>query len=644
MGTGSASGSASVSGVGTSSSSNPTNVISRLIPGWGQVNPTGRRQCLIPGQGYFNETAPEGSAGLSEGTSLASGVGASIAAGTGESSGSSSASGVSFTGSGAVGSAAGSATVTGAGSYSVPNFASYFSPDELFTHIDLLQRVTVAGAGSATGAANVAGTGMSLVTATGSAEGSSEATAEGSTSGATEIVIHGNPIALYSFIRPVGYDAATDPVPLRIERVSDGAQTDIGYAASGLIDIDAANAFAPGGWYFHTLRDLRGGYHATVPAGVSKPRYMGNSIHGVPTWSFNGPVVNEALANYSVPITNIRNHTVFAIVRANQGGVYELGLPTRRNTLNGSVSTGLNWTGVQGQSLISSPQVLLATGNGASPRVLKQNHIVTTASAQASNAATGLSLGGTINLTTRGTADYAVFALYDETLDGTTQENQRDAGFTTVPAIPRECRDVIVVIGDSLVQGNSRPTDMSVESLWFNILMKNTSRPFTWVNHGWGGRTLLELAAIAAGIMSTTYDPAGTITIIPAAGSNDMAFGATATTAYSRLLDLIAQCRTVVGSGSNVIFHPIDVIPRKAIFSGGVTAASFETERQAFNALVAAGSGVDFNSYSSPGTDPFIGDPANCNTTNFPDLVHLSASAYAVVEAVINASTLYFRA
>lgn len=642
-GVGSAAGGSTASGVGTSSSSNPTFTLSQLIPGWGQLNPTARRQYLIPGRGFVNESPPTGSAGTAAGSSTASGVGASLFQSTGLSSGSSTVTGVALTASSGAGQASGSSTATGISGYTVAQQALYFSPDQLFTYIDLLERATVSAAGSAGGTATATGVGSSIAVGSGAASGSSTVSGVGSTGSVTELnlsAISVSPLVVYSMLRPTGYTGNT----FRIERESDSATLDIGFKLNGIADFDAADAFAPSGWRWITQYDLSGnGYHLTVPAALSKPKSLGNMVEGIRSLTFNGPGTNMGLANLSLPVTDIRNMTVMAIVRSSGGGVYEVGNPTRKQTLAGALDSGLNWSGIQGQYLVTSPQVLVAKGNGSSARTLRQNHIITSATAQASSSATGLTLGNGIAYTSPGNGDYLAFVLYNSTLSSTDEELLRDAAYNAVPAIPRECRDVIAVHGDSIVQGNSRGAAVSVETIWFNRLMENTTKPLTWYNCGHGGYTAAQLSAVAATVAAAVYDPSGTFRLIFSAGSNDMAFGADAATTYTNILSAIANWRTVIGSGPNVKVHVIDVLPRKAIFSGGVTAASFETQRQALIPLIAGGVGTYYDSYSSPGTHPVLGDPANCNTTYFVDLVHPNALGNQIYESIINTDTLYMR-
>lgn len=271
--------------------------------------------------------------------------------------------------------------------------------------------------------------------------------------------------------------------------------------------------------------------------------------------------------------------------------------------------------------------------------MLRQNHVTTTATASAANSAVGLSLGGTINLATPGTADYVTFALYDETLDGPTRESQRDAGYAAVPAIPREANDVIVAHGDSITQGNSRSQTMSVEALWFNILMTNTANPFTWYNHGHGGWTVQQLLAVTPAVGAVTANPAGSLGVILFAGTNALAANRSGADVFDDIKLWAAAWRT---AGATHI-HVVDTIPRKATFSGGASAASFETERQVLNTLIPTGVGVYYDSASSPGTHPILGDPANCNGTYFLDQIHPNVLGNQILESVINAGTAAMR-
>lgn len=649
---------------GSSASATPlvvaahSDVTSYRLPGHGALNETTTRQYRIPGGAFVNETQITGYSGTATGTSTASAIGAALAQGTALSTGGSSASAVGASLDSGTGTASGTSSATGDGTSIISRPVVCFSPGDYFNYISLDRRADKSvGSGSASGTSTATGIGAAVTTSTGSAAGASTATGETSGSVASssgtaagtstvvgagtseapyELVVIGSPKVGYSLIKPRGYSGTAGIVT----RESDGQPLEIGYKPNGVADQESADAFAPLGWRWSTWFDFTGnGYHLTVPAGVQAPKNFGNTIAGLRSLTFNGPQTQQALANLSVNWTDVRNVTIMAVIKTAAQGIFEIGNPTRKMSLLGSTDSGINWSGIQGQYAVTSPQVLLVTGNGAANRVLKQNHRVTTASAQTSSAATGLTVGNAIGYTGPGNVDFLCFVGYDSTLSPADQTALTDAAFSAVPTIPRAARDVIAVHGDSLIQGNSRGAGVSVETIWFSRLMAATTRAFTWYNCGHGGFTAGNLAGVAPTVAAACYDPLGTNSVIFAAGSNDLAFGATAAQAYA---NIVAACDAWYAAGFARV-HVVDVIPRKAIFTNGVTAASFEAQRQLLLPMIAAGVGADFDSASSPGTHPVIGDPANCNATYFSDLVHLNPLGNQIAADLIDADTAPWR-
>ncbi|AWM37024.1 SGNH/GDSL hydrolase family protein [Gemmata obscuriglobus] len=557
------------------------------------------------------------------------------------------------------GTAAGTSAASGEGTSIISRPVVCVTPGDYFSYICLDRRAdkavgsgTAAGTSTVTGvgSAGVAGTGTaagtstatgetsgSIVSGTGTAAGTSTATGYGTSEAPYVLQIVGTPKVIYSDIRPAGYSGNT----FRITRESDGLPFEVGFKANGLADYEAADAFAPLGWRRHTQYDLSGnGFHQTVPAGVQAPKDFGNTICGLRSLTFNGPGTTQALANLSVPWTDVRNTTFMAVIKTANQGIFEVGNPTRKMSLAGVQDAGINWSGIQAQYAVTSPQVLVAAGNGAANRVLRQNHRVVSAPALASSAATGLTLSNAIGYASPGNVDLLCLVGYDSVFSAPDQIALQDTGFAAVrEAIPRAAHDVIAAHGDSILAGNSRTANLSYETLWFSRLMSATTRPFTWYNCGHGGYTVTQLLAVAPAVAAACYDPLGENTAILAGGSNDLAAGATADATYAK----IVQWANIWYAQGFVRVHVIDEIPRKAIFSGGADAASFETQRQLLMAKIAAGVGVDFAGASSPGTHPVLGDPANCNGTNFLDLVHPNAVGNGHYFDAVEASTAYFR-
>ena len=636
-----------------------SDVNSYRVSGHGTLNETTHRQYRVPGGPFVNETQVTGYSGTALGSSTATGIGAALVSSTGLSTGTSSAAAVATTLAGGTGTASGTSTATGEGTSIISRPVVCVTPGDYFAYICLDRRADKAvGSGTASGTSTATGVGSaavassgtaagtstatgetsgSIVSSSGTAAGTSTATGDGTSEAPYVLQILGTPKVIYSDIRPAGYSGNT----FRIARESDGQPFEVGFKANGLPDYEAADAFAPLGWRWHTRYNLASNnHHLTVPGTVQAPKNFGNTICDLRAFTFNGPGTTQAMASLDVTWADVRNTTFMAVIKTANQGIFEVGNPTRKMSLVGVPDAGINWSGIQAQYAVTSPQVLVAAGNGASNRVMRQNHRVVTAAPLASSAATGLTLGNAIGYASPGNVDLLCFVGYDSALSAPDQIALQDTGFAAVKdAIPRAAHDVIAAHGDSILAGNSRTGGLSYETLWFSRLMSATTRPFTWYNCGHGGYTVTQLLAVAPAVAAACYDPLGENTAILAGGSNDLAAGATAADTYAK----IVQWADIWYAHGSDRVHVIDEIPRKAIFSNGATAASFEAQRQLLIAMIAAGVGVDFDGASSPGTHPVLGDPANCNGTNFLDLVHPNAVGNGHYFDAVEASTAYFR-
>jgi hypothetical protein len=606
------------------------------ISGSGTINETTVRQYRIPGWGFINETQVTGFSGLASGSSTTAAVGAALSSGTALSIGTSMAGAVGAALASSAAASAGTSSATGDGSTLLARPVVCFSPVDYFNYVCLDRKAnspvsegSAFGTSTATGssaaivasAASAAGTSTafggvdgSVISSSGTASGTSTATGDGDSTGIYELSVPGTPKVLYSTIRPTGHTGSA----ARIARSSDGVEIDIGWASDGRIDRAAADAHAPLGWYYVKWYELMGsGYDLTVPATTQPPHDFGNTIDGSPSMTFNGPQTIQALANTSVPWTNIRNTTFMMVMKTGSQGVLEVGNPTRKMSVIGVNDSGMNWTGTQAQALMTSPQVMLIVNNGASSRVLHQNDIVTTAAALTSSAATGITVGNAIGYGSPGSVDLLCVVGYDSTLSSGDQVLLKAAGHAIAPGIPETCNDTVVLHADSIGAGNSRGATVSAETLWFSLLQEATARDFRWYNMGHGGYTVTQLLTVADAVAAACFNPAGENIAILAAGSNDLAANATAAATYPKIVQWVNKFKAAGYSKVGVV----DQIPRKAIFSNGATAASFEIQRQLLIGMIAAGAGADFDASASPGTHPILGDPANC-TANTVDNIH----------------------
>jgi lysophospholipase L1-like esterase len=164
-------------------------------------------------------------------------------------------------------------------------------------------------------------------------------------------------------------------------------------------------------------------------------------------------------------------------------------------------------------------------------------------------------------------------------------------------------------------------------------LVLNALPAFSGIDTAAGGKTLADRAtqfvtnvcpAVNSGI-----GPNRDIYVIDA-GTNDLYFGATASSTYTNLVAL-----TTLAHACGFYTVWLSILPR-----GGSAPAGFETARQAVNAAVRANlaaAGVD--ALADVGADPTIGVAgADTNTTYYQDQVHLTAAGHAIVaNYVVNA-------
>lgn len=118
-------------------------------------------------------------------------------------------------------------------------------------------------------------------------------------------------------------------------------------------------------------------------------------------------------------------------------------------------------------------------------------------------------------------------------------------------------------------------------------------------------------------------------------GTNDLYFGASAATTYSRIVTYATARKA---AGWRVVI--LSILPR----SGAATPGTFEADRQTVNAslladfptatgqtrITSGGAYADY--FINIGADPTIGLAGQeANTTYYADLVHLTNAGYAIV-------------
>lgn len=112
-------------------------------------------------------------------------------------------------------------------------------------------------------------------------------------------------------------------------------------------------------------------------------------------------------------------------------------------------------------------------------------------------------------------------------------------------------------------------------------------------------------------------------------GTNDIYFGASASTAWSRYQTYLAARRA---AGWKTI--AFTALPR----SNAGTPGDFETSRQTFNTSVRNGLGTDYDALADVAADTRIGDAGDETDTTYysGDKVHLNTTGYGIVAGVVN--------
>lgn len=155
-----------------------------------------------------------------------------------------------------------------------------------------------------------------------------------------------------------------------------------------------------------------------------------------------------------------------------------------------------------------------------------------------------------------------------------------------------------------------------------------------------GGQTMATMIATGPSIVDPKLKRNGAPQITPTwGGTNDLYFGATAATTYSRIA---AYCAARKAAGWKVIV--LSILPR----TNSGTPVTFEADRQTVNASLLADfptatgetniwTGASYaDALVNVGADTTIGLAGQTtNTTYYLDLVHLTTAGYAIVASYV---------
>lgn len=181
---------------------------------------------------------------------------------------------------------------------------------------------------------------------------------------------------------------------------------------------------------------------------------------------------------------------------------------------------------------------------------------------------------------------------------------------------------LLIADGDSIMLGYSLPTASSMPSQLVALVTGGIGR-VRMSNFAVTGQTVADMNTDAAtqvdGVYSSAYDKR---ICLVWGGTNDLYFGASAATAYSRLTTYWAARRA---AGWTVVAFTIT--PRSA----GSPPADFETQRANLNSSIRSGS-ANYDVLVDVAADSRLGDAGDeTNTTYYLDLVHMTQAGYAIV-------------
>lgn len=183
----------------------------------------------------------------------------------------------------------------------------------------------------------------------------------------------------------------------------------------------------------------------------------------------------------------------------------------------------------------------------------------------------------------------------------------------------------IVVEGDSLTAGVGAAADMSYPNQMRKLFPGGDVQYLT--NYSHGGDTLLDMIPDGVDIDARFMRDTKSVCVVWA-GTNDLYFGASAATAYSRLIQFCGDRRQ---KGWSVVV--VTALPR----SNSGTPAGFEAGRVAFNASVVDNWQLFADAIADVAADQRIGVAGReLDTTYFStDKVHMTAAGYAIVAATV---------
>jgi hypothetical protein len=412
-----------------------------------------------------------------------------------------------------------------------------------------------------------------------------------------------------------------------VRNSTDTASLDINFLANGVADFASADAFDPL-WRCIELPDSINTYNLAPRSFAFAPVNYGFSLGSNRAITFDN-LANRDLQNATLPVTQVRNCTIIDVIRpwSSHRGQRIWGLGAVTSTLNVDLLTNSGFGPGYQMSAAAQPSVLAYVTNGAGNRRLVQNSRVSSvSSAPTSAAATGIIFGNNVAGNSTGRYELVARVVFDSTLN-TTQQAAEMAEAARAFGVRTAQRPAVLMFGDSITQWNPNASNL-VNHSWAYRLADAYNSTLDFYNLGSLGQTA---SGMVASTFNTLLDRAFVTgqrnDCIIAYGTNDLAANATGATVYSNLITLVGQAKT---KGCTKVALQTPVV-RGASFSGGATALSFETERQALRTLMLAGVGVDFDVLIDVGGDATLGNSANAtNAAILYDFIHPTSSSYDI--------------
>jgi lysophospholipase L1-like esterase len=281
---------------------------------------------------------------------------------------------------------------------------------------------------------------------------------------------------------------------------------------------------------------------------------------------------------------------------------------------------GLSWMG-------SRFGLVTALFSGASSSISINQNTPTTGS-PGTLSYTGITLGSAGNFSSSLFAkyDFVRLLVYDSTIVSVS-----DVETALITQYDLSVPNLMLCDGDSLTTGVGSTAGQNYPLQLIGLL----GSPWSVIETGVSGQTVVQMEADAATELDPQLNTQSSKKILMAwGGTNDMHFGADATTAYN---SYVTYCTNRRAAGWTVV--AFTVLPR----SEATTPAGFEAQRIAFNLSVRSNWTTFADGICDCAADSRIGDSGDeLNTTYYAgDKVHLNNTGYGIIASLVQKSAAF---